>query len=910
MAVRLFPRALPGLVRTAALSTAFCAAAAGVPAQQPLAAALTAAPLRSSPAATPGPPRRSLLLADSLLTGRGDALGYHLDLTDGADAASTREVALLAPGGASPRSWSGYQCLSADGRYAAVVVAPISAANSPVLRERGATGYAVDLLTGAARPVAEHVAFVYHSPGCGLDDRAVFASFPAGSQEAVTDLTTVDLAGHLPTTRVRVGHQVSSAVPFGSALAAVIGTTIVALPSAGHLGPATTLAALPAGSPYDLRPSADGGLDLAAADPAHQLGSAWHLHSGHLTLLGTGPLTGVAVLTGSNGRNVVTGLPASTHLATGAIRLKSLDPGVAFSGLAATTSTTTTTTTTTTTATPACAVPRNDPARQVMQPSTAQVDWASQLAEQGRLTGSLGRPANYANLGLAAYAASTDFPPVALSRPSGSSQSTVPRSVYDAIMAQESNWDQASFDALPGIPGNPLVADYYGAAGSTSAINYARSDCGYGLGQVTTGMRGGDTAYSAHGQLKIAVDYEENVAAGLNILERTWNQLYAAGIIANTGDPKFLENWYFAAWAYNTGIQPTGTYNTKGCSAAGPSCTGPDGTWGLGWSNNPANPNYPPNRAPYLKATYADASHPGNWPYQERILGWMGSPLLDGAGNRRYAKPTYQGGSTWLQVPAFNAFCTRAGNACTPGTAGRSSGTCTLKDAECWWHTPVTWVASCPTTCASSAYSASAGPEPVATDPHPPTCSAAPADLPTSGNGAPIIVADQGSPPLNLVGCTSSNWSSNGSFTYSPGTDANNNPSGLVDTHQLGVGFGGRILFTHTQDGSNAALMNTGSWKPTLPKSQYYTVKVHVPATGAAVTDARYTLTTGGFGGPVSVSVNQHQNREVWLTLGTFKLGAGATLSLSNKSSMTAGLYDVAFDAAAFLPQGATAGTS
>ncbi|WP_236794379.1 hypothetical protein [Amycolatopsis sp. GM8] len=91
----------------------------------------------------------------------------------------------------------------------------------------------------------------------------------------------------------------------------------------------------------------------------------------------------------------------------------------------------------------------------------------------------------------------------------------------------------------------------------------------------------GDTSLSAHGQIKVAVDYQENIAAGLQILETTWNQLYTDGILANNGDPRYLENWYYAAWAYNSGIEPTGSYDPTGCTA-GSSCTGPDGTWGLG----------------------------------------------------------------------------------------------------------------------------------------------------------------------------------------------------------------------------------------------------------------------------------------------------------------------------------------
>ena len=43
--------------------------------------------------------------------------------------------------------------------------------------------------------------------------------------------------------------------------------------------------------------------------------------------------------------------------------------------------------------TPKCAVAPLQPNRQSLQPDAAQVDWASQLAEQGLLTGSLGLPA-------------------------------------------------------------------------------------------------------------------------------------------------------------------------------------------------------------------------------------------------------------------------------------------------------------------------------------------------------------------------------------------------------------------------------------------------------------------------------------------------------------------------------------
>ena len=564
--------------------------------------------------------------------------------------------------------------------------------------------------------------------------------------------------------------------------------------------------------------------------------------------------------------------------------------------------------------TPACSVPRDDPQFQALQPNNAQVDWAVQMSEQNLLTGSsLTRPANYQNMGLVAYSPNSDFAEIPLDHPSSDSWNTVPRSVYEAILAQESNWDQASWHALPGINGNPITADYYGAAGTIDTIDYAAADCGYGIGQVTTGMFADQTGqeYSAHGQEKIAVDYAENISAGLQILENTWNQLYTAGITANGGDPRYLENWYFAIWAYNTGIEPNAAHgNTTGCTP-GPSCTGPDGTWGLGWANNPANPQFPPNRQPYLAYTYADAAHPGDWPYQERVLGWMGTPLVRSDAHA-YAGATYNGGNDWLTPAPFTDFCTTAGDDCTPGT---NTGTCTLSDSDCWWHSPVTWMPDVTTDGSTSSYTVGAGStEPATSDPHPPVCSLDTSQVPTTPQGSPIIVPAQvglaaGATPVDDAGCGASNWSNGGTFTYTYGTNANGDPIGQIDTHQLGVGFGGYIMFTHTEDGSEPSVVNTGTWTPTLSKAQNYTVMVHIPATGATTGDADYTITPGDGTGPYSVGLNQHLDVDAWVPLGTFWMTEGGNVSLSNLSSMTPGDYDVGYDAVAFVPQGGTEGS-
>jgi hypothetical protein len=185
------------------------------------------------------------------------------------------------------------------------------------------------------------------------------------------------------------------------------------------------------------------------------------------------------------------------------------------------------------------------------------------------------------------------------------------------ILAQESNLWQASGHVLSGEFGNPLVGDFYGRGGGWT-INYAGADCGYGVGQVTDGMRKG--AGDATKQRAIALDYESNIARSLQILAGKWNQTYSAGLIHDNGDPAYLENWVYAVWAYNTGF-----YANKG-----------DGSpWGVGWFNNPANPIYPPNRG-FFNYDPHDPAHPADWPYEEKVIGWAAYSIAtpDGVGFR------------------------------------------------------------------------------------------------------------------------------------------------------------------------------------------------------------------------------------------------------------------------------------
>jgi hypothetical protein len=701
--------------------------------------------------------------ADVAIAGYSDAAGYHLEVGREASAFAWHEVAVLHPDGIDDSSWTGYQCVSGDGRYAAVSILPASAVNLEAARDHGGFAYAVDLASGAVHPIASGVGLMYFSPGCGTGDDAVFSLYP-GTGQTSTQLLTANLTTGTVSSAVTVNGQLSSAVPTMSGPVAVLGSSVVAVSAAGKISAVAQIG----GQPFDLRPAADGGVSLLDAHADSTTSVALHEHAGAITTLGSGPLDRLQLFGGRNGRAVLSGAQYTVVGALNAANVRAVNDGGlahgaesssldgdALLGAAANSATTTpvvlatrtaklltqaqakasatpnttipsyhpsgatggvvtevgtpkpsgdaagtnskspnsvpnaaTPATPATAQSPTCAVPRLDSTKQVMQPSPAQVNWAAQMAEQGLLTTGNGysRRAGFDNLGLAAYAPNSDFALIPLDHPSGDTWNTVPRSVFQGIMAQESNWSQASWHAPEGVSGDPLIADYYGAGGGINSINYAGADCGYGISQVTTGMHVGDTEFSAHGQIKIAVDYQENIAAGLQILESTWNQLYTDGILVNNGDPRYLENWYDAAWAYNSGIQPTGTYNTTGCTP-GPSCTGPDGTWGLGWANNPEDPAYPPTRDPYLKDTYADAAHPGNWPYEERVMGWMASPLIR-YGSRAYATPTYNGGQSWLQIAPFATYCTTAANDCNPGVTNPTNpgaGSCQLND---YWEQP------------------------------------------------------------------------------------------------------------------------------------------------------------------------------------------------------------------------------
>ncbi len=111
-------------------------------------------------------------------------------------------------------------------------------------------------------------------------------------------------------------------------------------------------------------------------------------------------------------------------------------------------------------------------------------------------------------------------------------------------------------------------------------------DCGYGIAQVTSGMRRGDT--SAYDANRVAGEPAYNVSVGAAILADKWR----AGACVGSNDPGIVEHWYFATWGYN----------------------------GFAFSNNPNNPAFRADRPEFNSS--ATARTRGNYPYQELVWGY------------------------------------------------------------------------------------------------------------------------------------------------------------------------------------------------------------------------------------------------------------------------------------------------
>lgn len=149
-----------------------------------------------------------------------------------------------------------------------------------------------------------------------------------------------------------------------------------------------------------------------------------------------------------------------------------------------------------------------------------------------------------------------------------------PCELLKAIAMQESTWRQFC------VPSSP--ADQLGGP-SRTIISF---DCGYGVGQVTSGMHIGEAP--GFDRARVAADPVYSMATGARILAEKWRVARCVG----DRRPLILEHWYIATWAYN----------------------------GLSFTNSPNNPNYSTTRGVYRPSVGGAA------PYQEKIFGWLEFP--------------------------------------------------------------------------------------------------------------------------------------------------------------------------------------------------------------------------------------------------------------------------------------------
>ncbi|MEV6814073.1 hypothetical protein [Micromonospora sp. NPDC051296] len=920
---------------------------------------------------------------DVLVTGAGDTDGFHLYVAREADAFGWSTLATLTSSALAVGPWTGTVCVTGSGRYAVAVFAPKKAANNPELSRAGALAAVVEIATGKATHVATGVELAYFNPACGPGDRALLTRSLGDDFAVSTELLTVDAARGQVTKVRRIAGQLTTPAPAPDGDYGILGGHLVSIDDRGR----TTRLAQPQGQTFGVRATARSGVDLITV--AGKQAVAQRFHDGELATIATGPWDKLQLFGQRGGRNVLVGqaslagsvpelsvLPADRqvralsdqgHLiaeevvtqqsmravgqplrpadpadagdvriavratASGQAAEHTLDTSLAptldvtFGSAAGPTAPDQARMAAANLGTPTCAIPRNSPRVQPLQPSPDMVEWAVNQAVHGRLN--VTRSANYLKAGLPAYQPQGLFP---LRQLAGGGR--VPAQIMLAVLAQETNLSQASWHVVPGDTGNPLIASYYGHEGNLDVIDYSKTDCGYGIGQVTDGMRADSNLFTDTQRRAIAVDYAANIAAGLNILIEKWNQMNTELLenrsSMNNNDPTWVENWFLAVWAYNSGYYPYDRRNTAL----------QNGRFGIGWFNNPANPRYPANRMPFLRATMADAERPNDWAYPERIMGWVETPQLKGFPimSRAYSEPEYgansprtgpHGITPLLSIPDRYAFCSTVNN-CSPATNG-----CPAESELCWWHGVANSGNCLLEECAREKLAYGAGTaEPGVKRIYPRNCETFTGYK--NGNQIPnkrmsVVYSLNDTGQYNL-GCDVDQ--TDGKFTIRYGYPAGGPtaPYADIDFHQIGAGYKGHIWYTYVYSG-NAKRRIVGSWTPNLDlvpgERARYDIVAHVPSHGADYDNAEYLITTGTIGTVTTCRLNlaneagwaiggipipsPNLGEDKWVYLGSYELGRGAQVQLNNVGSVTMRNFDaVAFDAMAFVPIGSNPGHS
>jgi hypothetical protein len=649
----------------------------------------------------------------------GSSEGLHVLVAKKAEAFAWRTIATLSEPGFDTDAWVGNGCVTASGTRLVVVYAPKAFTNDEVARDRAAFTAIVDLRSGVVRKLAVTSTLAYFNPGCGSGEAAVLAQYNHQGS-AKTRLVRIDAADGTTTRTTISSGEVTSAVPLGDKVVAATDDRLVEVGAKGEVRPGLQFA----GAMSRLR-VASGRLILSETAGERTTVRRLTADLRGSEVIGSGDRTAVTTFQAPAGRVWVAGasqrskqsLPGIGFAAQGkrqvsdggGLSVKETSVGADGQAVIETVTQAGKTasfevplpTGSTGPTSPAlavgqpqaaaageadtpidagatCAVPRNDIHTQVYQPNPRQIEWAVDQAVNNNLK--TARPADWKRSGLPSY---TPQLMAKFQLPALRGGGIIPPQVLLGILAQESNLWQASGHAIETWTGNPLIGNYYGRIGNGWNIDFSKADCGYGVGQITDGMRKGDTAWGGlTEQRAIALDYTVNIAAAAKILADKWNQLYDAGLLVNGARSSRIESWFGAVWAYNSGFHPkTST---------------PGQPWGLGWTNNPLSGLWDPARTPFREKA-SDAAHPQDWPYPEKILGWAAYPIDNprlGASYRAAWWTDTSGGQTGVtkrraMKPPLPTFCSLTVNACDPAAAQGEH--CTRADDQCWWYPPVQW---------------------------------------------------------------------------------------------------------------------------------------------------------------------------------------------------------------------------
>lgn len=872
---------------------------------------------------------------DRLWTTSGDGTGFHVLVAEAKTGYSWRTVATLGTKSVETDKWIGNACVTGDGNKAVVVYAPRTFTNKDQLFSRGGLTAVVDLVSGEVKHLPVKTTLAYFNPGCGTGDTVALTQ--SGDEDrGKTRLLTVDTKSAQLSEPTDLDGQLTSAVPYGDGFAvASIGGVL----KVGRDGAKKRLSQTK-GTPSFLRPDAENGVVYVAPEDTTKV-SIQRATAGvgaKVTTLATGKAGELAVASGTAGkvfitgkaakvealpqfvrkldvgvraevstngetaitehlptRSAVQGEPQAWHLktkslktgkevgftvdATAALKPREVEPGYT------------------------CAIPRNDTSIQTYQPKPKQAEWAANMAVKNHLR--ITRPANWNGLGMPSYSPQSVFPPLSMVNTNGNGK--VPAQILLGIMGQESNMWQASRHALPGEFANPLIGNYYGLPiydanpDNDWDVDFADADCGYGITQLTDGMRRTDPDPLSYSKKAVATDYAVNIAAGLQKVQEKWNQVQNAGMRVHDNDFSNIENWFLAVWAYNSGFYAPGERDPN--------------AWGLGWFNNPANPKYNPNRGSFGEDP-RDFATPQNWPYPEKVMGFAANPPsgfedentevpffrpatwngLDGpagipgtaANNRRNVKP-----DRWTFCNASNN-CVKDGqytpnkpdNPNTPedeSTIGEPTGPCAHQDASgyydlrCWWHTSASWKEdNCNRTCGFEFirydYPDFAA-EPAGGISYPSTCNLSNLPNPTTS-----LIVEHPAPSLRDPNCARP--ASSGAMSFR--TDGR--PAAMVDLHQIGSGLGGHMWQTTVKSNSptdqKAAI--TAEWQLNKMLKGKVTVWAFIPKHGTGkAKQAQYKVETAG--GVQTATVDQSlYSGNTWAMVGTFVFNNVPKVSLSS----------------------------